>query len=572
MTETNIENYILGLDPETITEEELQKAHAKIASLRPWGIFNCYGKWSVNKLLKYRVAYNIFNLDSNNKEYLYKACEFNDSIEITEEDSYMVVYELNNHFRKDLLEKLIEYDDQESLDKAYHILIEQILLNPEGIDIEEAIQLTEGLLDKYRELGKENNEHKINNLENELNELKEEVEIDYILKLNPKTLEKEQLQKVYKTVKRLRNYYVDMGYKKFKKNQLMYEVASNIFNLDIDNKEYLDKACELNDSIKITERDSSMVRELNSCLRKDLLEELIKYDDQESLDKAYHILIEQILLNPEGILVKNLIQLTEGLLNKYHKLDEKKNENEIKNLTNELEKLKEQEEEATKYILELNPKTLGKEQLRDVYVKTIELCCDDNNDRYETWNENELMYEVASNILYLYRNNKKYLYKACEFNDSIEITEKDSSMVRKLNMYLREDLLEELIEFGDQESLDKAYHILFDQLLPNPEGITVKKAIQLTEGLLDKYHKLDEKTNENEIKNLKNELKKVSKQKIEEEKEEEKKQTNPRITTNKDLQQQSNNLNSMNEEFNIVEAEQQATTFNENIGNYGFSN
>ena len=50
---------------------------------------------------------------------------------------------------------------------------------------------------------------------------------------------------------------------------------------------------------------------------------------------------------------------------------------------------------------------------------------------------------------------------------------------------------------------------------------------------------------------------------------EEKKQINPRITTTEDLQQQSNNLNSMNEEFNIMEAERQTTTFNENIDNYG---
>ena len=72
MTETNIENYILGLNPETITEEgQLQEVYKTVRSLQGENTDINYETWSKNKL-KYKIAYNIFNLDENNKKYLYQ--------------------------------------------------------------------------------------------------------------------------------------------------------------------------------------------------------------------------------------------------------------------------------------------------------------------------------------------------------------------------------------------------------------------------------------------------------------------------------------------------------------------
>ena len=119
-----------------------------------------YETWGRNTLM-FKVAYNIFRFDKNNKEYLNKVCELNDLIEISKEEDDFKVCKLNLSLRKKLFKKLIEFDDQDSLDKANHILIDQILLNSDGINIEEINVLKHKLFWKYYRYGDQNNLDKV---------------------------------------------------------------------------------------------------------------------------------------------------------------------------------------------------------------------------------------------------------------------------------------------------------------------------------------------------------------------------------------------------------------------------
>ena len=696
MTETNIENYILGLDPETITEEgQLQEVYKTVRSLQGKNTDINYKTWSKNKL-KYEIAYNILNLDKNNKKYLYKACEFNDSIEITEKDSSMV-RELNKYLREDLLEELIEYDDQENLDKAYHILFEQISENHEGITVKEAIQLTEGLLNKYYKLDEKKNESEIKNLKNELKNLKEEEEKvkKYILGLDPETITEEgQLQEVYKTVRSLQGKNTDINYKTWSKNKLKYEIAYNILNLDKNNKKYLYKACEFNDSIEITEKDSSMVRELNKYLREDLLEELIEYDDQESLnkayhilfeqisenhegisienlntlrynlfvtyyylgdqdslDKAYHILFEQILPNPEGITIKELNDLKYDLIISYLELNTQESINRAKEVFNSID-LGTVGDELNDYI-ELQHEILRTEaELHRINIQ-------ENGENIENNIKEEIVYAVvnqtfeeerqrAQDDLYTLDNIETNTSKDQtieSFVDGLKTEEGRECLMNTLfTEYLKDSSIENLPEEKQEEveefiKLSKEYFLDENMEIVESNGKTVKihekiadlisnsNAVsdyveniminRMSNGLLNisiaidminagndlnkikeksvstmfkklvtatlkrkevSEQKIEEEKEENDlIKKIRQQSKDITKGKLrqqkikkeEKEEEEEEEQINPCITTTEDLQQQSNNLNSMNEEFNIMEAERQTTTFNENIDNYG---
>ena len=435
---------------------------------------------------------------------------------------------------------------------------------------------------------------------------------NYILGLNPETIAEEgQLQEVYKTVRSLQGENTDINYKTWSKNKLKYEIAYNILNLDENNKKYLYKACEFNDSIEITEKDSSMVRELNKYLREDLLEELIEFGDQDSLDKVYNIL-NQMSENHKGIDIEKLNNLKYSLIGSYLELNTQESINRAKEVFNFID-LGTVGDELNDYI-ELQHEILRTEaELHRINIQ-------ENGENIENNIEEEIVDAVvnqtfeeerqrAQDNLYTLDNietniskdqtieffvdslkteeGRKYLIESLfvkYFTDPFmgNLPEEEQRKIEEFIKLSKEYFLDENKEIKGIKIYDKIADLIFNSNAVSEyatdiviESMNYSSNIGIVIDMINTgndLNKIKEKSVSTMFKKLVTatlKRKEVSEQKIEEEKEEEKKQINPRITTTEDLQQQSNNLNSMNEEFNIVEAERQTTTFNENIDNYG---